>query len=213
MTEFMNLADHPANFPVSRLNGPGLRYVFWVQGCSIRCTADCLNPDYLERMPRVSISVDELAKHILNLRTRHDIEGVTILGGEPFDQAAGLAKLGQKMQDAKLSVVAYTGHTLEHIRRVNHRDWLALLGVIDILIDGPFVARLQSDHLRWRGSSNQRLIFLTKRYVAEEIKQAPIEKGVNILIRPGGTVKISGLQNKRHGETLIHSLRAKGLIE
>jgi len=208
----LNLADQLDHFAVSQLNGPGSRYVFWVQGCSIRCTADCLNPDYLEHTPRVVVPVEQAAAYILDLRARRGIEGVTFLGGEPFDQAAALAELGRALQAAGLSVVTYTGYTLEHLQRIDRPDWLALLDVTDLLVDGPFIPRLQSDSLRWRGSANQRLIFLTERYRAAEIETAPIEKGVNVLIHPDGTVKISGLQNKQHTETLTRTLREKGLI-
>lgn len=213
MTLVLNLADQLTNFPVSRLNGPGLRYVFWVQGCSIRCTQDCLNPEYLDHKPRVLLPVDEVAAYILNLRARRGIEGVTCLGGEPFDQAEALAALGRTLQEAGLSVVTYTGYTLEHIRHVARPEWLALLAVTDLLIDGPFIPYLHSDTLRWRGSSNQRLIFLTNHYSAETLAAMPLEKGVNILIQPDGTLKISGMQNKQALEMLIHSLRTKGVIQ
>jgi len=212
MSEWLNLADELEHFGVSCLNGPGSRYVFWVQGCSIRCTQDCLNPEYLDSKPRVLLPVEKVAAYILDLRAQRGIEGVTFLGGEPFDQAAALAKLGRIMQQNGLSVVTYTGHTYEHLQRVARPEWLALLAVTDILIDGPYVPHLHSDTLHWRGSSNQRLIFLTDRYSAEEIAAMPVEKGVNILIRPDGTVKISGIQNKQVGENLIQRLREKGLL-
>jgi len=213
MTLLLNLADQLANFPISRLNGPGLRYAFWVQGCSIRCTDDCLNPNCLDPAPKVLVPVDEAAAHILRLQVQHGIEGVTFLGGEPFDQAEALAELGRRVQAAGLSVVTYTGHTLEHLQRQARPDWLALLAVTDILIDGPFVPQLRSDSLRWRGSSNQRLIFLTDRYRPEEIEATPVEKGFNILIRPDGTLTISGLQNKQALETLLQTWQEDGWIE
>ncbi len=213
MDLILNLADQLENFPVSELNGPGIRYVFWLQGCSLRCTTDCLNPEYLDQIPKVALPVEKVAAYILNLQTRRGIEGVTFLGGEPFDQAAALAEMGRTLQAAGLSIVTYTGYTLEHIQRQVRPDWPALLTVTDILIDGPFLPHLQSDYLTWRGSSNQRLIFLTNRYSAEKIQSQPVEKGVNMIIRPDGTVKISGMQNKQQVQTMIEILQEKGFLE
>jgi len=213
VTLVLNLADEPANFPVSRLNGPGWRYTFWVQGCSIRCTPDCLNPDYLAQTPKVLIPVDEMIAYIFNLRAQRPIEGVTFLGGEPFDQAAALAEVGRAMQSAGLSVVTYTGHTLEYLQNSPRPEWMALLGVTDILIDGPYLPSLNSDALHWRGSSNQRLLFLTDRYKETEILSHPVEKGFNVIVRPDGTCKISGVQDKQRLQHILTVLEEKGLID
>ena len=213
MKPVLNLSDELPNFPVSRLNGPGLRYTLWVQGCSIRCTPDCLNPDKLDPSPKVLMPVDQVAAYVLDLQARRGIEGVTFLGGEPFDQATALAELGRLLQDANLSIVTYTGYTLEHIRRQARPGWLALLAVTDILVDGPFIPRLQSDVLHWRGSSNQRLLFLTDRYSAKDILSKPVEKGFNIILRPDGTLKISGVQNKEMLHTMLRALQTQGWIE
>lgn len=205
----VNLADRPENFPVSQLNGPGLRYAFWVQGCTLRCTTDCLNPDYLDTAPKVVLPVRQVADYILQLQAKYQIEGVTFLGGEPFDQAAALAALGQLVQAVGLSVVTYSGYTLEKLQRAENPAWRALLAVTDLLIDGPFLPHLRSDKLRWRGSSNQRLHYLTARYQAQVIEANPTLKGFNLLLRPDGTVKLSGGQNKAHTEKMVTLLETQ----
>jgi anaerobic ribonucleoside-triphosphate reductase activating protein len=203
----LNLADRLENFPVSRLNGPGLRYAFWVQGCQLRCTTDCLNPEYLDSAPKVILPVTAVADYICQIKVKYQIEGVTFLGGEPFDQAAALATLGQTLQAAGLSIVTYTGYTLEKLQRANRSDWNDLLAVTDLLIDGPFLPHLRSDKLRWRGSSNQQLRYLSNRYQAEVVETEPLAKGFNLLIRPDGSVKLSGLQNKEKTESYIAALQ------
>jgi len=134
------------------------------------------------------------------------------LGGEPFDQSGALAELGASVQNAGLSIVTYTGHTLEHLRQNADPACLALLAVTDILIDGPYVHPLKSDALWWRGSSNQRIIFLTTRYNEKDVLSTPEEKGVNILIRPNGIVKISGMQNKEQLQNFIQTLEDGDVI-
>ncbi len=209
----LNLGDALANFPVSRLNGPGLRYTFWVQGCSVRCTEDCLNPAYLASVPKVLLPVDDVAAYILRLKREKAIEGVTFLGGEPFDQAVALAALGRTLQAADLSIVTYTGHTLEELQQHARPGWLDLLGVTDILIDGPYIPALHDDALRWRGSRNQRLLFLTPRYTPGKILNQPPQKGFNVIMRPDGTLKLSGMQNKQALRAMMNILEEKGIVE
>lgn len=208
----VNLSDQLAAFPVSRLNGPGLRYCLWVQGCSVRCTDDCLNPELLEPIERVRLPVAEIANYIAELRTRWGIEGVTYLGGEPSDQAEALAELGRLVHAQGLTVVTYTGRTIEMIRAAERSDWDALLAITDILIDGPFVKSRASDCLRWRGSANQRLLFLTNAYDEESVLAMPLEKGANVIILPNGVLKISGIQNKTFLDEFCRRLAEHGVI-
>lgn len=148
-----------ANFlPDSAVNGPGRRAVVWVQGCPFRCPG-CWNPDNLQFVRRSLVTVPDLAAHILSLP---DIVGVTFSGGDPFAQADALGHLGELLQARGLSVVTFTGYLLENLQAANRADWNRLLAATDLLIDGPFVRRLRTP-LPLRGSSNQRLHFLTER--------------------------------------------------
>jgi len=140
--------------------GPGTRAVVWVQGCPFRC-GGCVVPESHAFTGGTEIRVEELAERILAIP---DIEGVTFSGGEPFSQATALVTLAERLRDAGLSVMSYTGHTLESLAAHGTPVQHDLLRRLDILVDGPYVASRHTDK-RWRGSDNQRVIFLTPRYV------------------------------------------------
>jgi len=106
------------------------------------------------------VSVGDIAAMILN---EVGIEGVTFSGGEPMTQALPLAQLAERLLAAGLTVVCYTGYTLEAIRARQDSDIDRLLAAVDLLIDGPFI-REQAAPLLWRGSVNQRIHVLTSAY-------------------------------------------------
>ncbi|MGC5052851.1 4Fe-4S single cluster domain-containing protein [Micromonospora sp. DT48] len=141
--------------------GPGLRAVIWVRGCPLRCPG-CVAPEDLPFTGGTTRTVDDLAEWLGGLPP--EITGVTFSGGEPMSQAAGLSALVTRVRaDRDWSVMAYSGWTMEHLRRRGEPDHLRLLDQLDILVDGPYVAARHAD-LRWRGSANQRLHFLTDRH-------------------------------------------------
>jgi len=145
----------------SVVNGPGERFVLWLQGCPRRCP-ECINPEFLPITPRNLIAVEQMAARILAVT---GIEGVTYSGGEPFLQAAPLAVLSAHLQAQGLGIVCYSGYTLQELQ--NHPDpgVQALLARLDLLIDGPYI-QAQTAPLRWRGSANQQLHYLSPRYAA-----------------------------------------------
>jgi anaerobic ribonucleoside-triphosphate reductase activating protein len=108
-----------------------------------------------ERLP-----VDRLLGEI---RSAPGIEGVTLLGGEPFAQAGALLPLAEGVRAAGLGLMAFSGFTLEELRGQGPRA-AALLGALDLLVDGPYLASGASDRRRFIGSENQRVHFLTGRY-------------------------------------------------
>ena len=143
----------------SVVNGPGERFVLWVQGCPLRCKG-CINTDFLPFIERHRISVKEMAKKILAVP---DIEGVTYSGGEPMAQAKPLYELSCILQEAGLTVVCYTGYTLGELKAMRNPAIQQFLKYIDILIDGRYDAT-QKAYLPWRGSRNQHVHFLTEKY-------------------------------------------------
>ena len=151
----------------SRANGPGERAVVWVQGCLRRCPG-CFNPDSQTFATRELVSVQDLETRIL---AEKGLEGVTFSGGEPFCQAAQLAELAKIIHGHGLTVVCYTGYTLEQIRQAHRQDWDALLSEVDLLIDGPFI-EFERCAEPYRGSANQRLIFLSGRISPEAVAEA-----------------------------------------
>src|SRR5262249_25109162 len=93
-----------------------------------------------------------------------EIEGVTFSGGEPMSQAAALCGLIDRIKEKRdLSFLSYTGHTVEHLAQRGTEAQKELLKRLDILIDGLYIASRHTDK-RWRGSDNQRVLFLTPRY-------------------------------------------------
>lgn len=141
----------------SAANGPGERFVVWVQGCPLACPG-CWNPDTWAFERRDLRSVDDL---IAQIRSTGGIEGVTFTGGEPFAQARALTKLATQVRAAGLSVFVFTGYDLDELVHPEHR---ALLAVTDVLVAGRYVEAQRATGLAWRGSANQRVHFLTGRY-------------------------------------------------
>lgn len=175
--------------PFTRAEGPGERACLWVQGCPIRC-AGCAVPWTWDADAGEWMDVGALAEHILG---GPPVEGVTFLGGEPFEQAAGLAELGGILRGAGLSVLTFSGYTLEKIRRAGRADWDALLGVTDLLIDGPFVRGRLDLSRPWVGSSNQRYHFLTDRYRHLEPELSSIPQRLEVRVHPDGRLEINGM--------------------
>ncbi len=152
----------------SRANGPGARFVLWVQGCPLRCPA-CINPEFWPFVDAQRVAVIDLAEQIVSVA---GIEGVTYSGGEPSCQAQALAELSRRVKARGLTVMAYSGYTLEALRQTADPAVRAWLDGLDILVDGPYLAA-QAAPLVWRGSSNQRVHFLSEayRHLAAEVEQ------------------------------------------
>jgi anaerobic ribonucleoside-triphosphate reductase activating protein len=146
--------------PVTEAEGPGRRAAIWVQGCPIHCLG-CFNRQTWNPRGGYTRTIDDLFREIAS---QPRLEGVTFTGGEPFAQAAALAKLGCLCKQVGLSVVTYTGYKYDHIRRSGCHTWKDLLGVTDLLLAGPFVKKLADSSRLWVGSSNQEFIFLSARY-------------------------------------------------
>lgn len=140
-----------------RVLGPGRRAVLWVMGCSLGC-AGCLVPQSWPDRGGLLRQVDELVEWLVGLEA---IEGVTLSGGEPMQQAAALARLVWKTRLRRdLGVVCYTGYRQEELTGPDQQQ---LLEQVDLLIDGPYQREQHAD-LLWRASQNQRLLHLTARY-------------------------------------------------
>lgn len=156
----LTLEINKAHWPVTVL-GPGLRIGIWVQGCTIRCKG-CVSQDTWERDRTKTMRIADLLAWCRRVAPRPD--GVTISGGEPFEQAAGLGTLLEGLAHWRLDagldfdVLCYSGYALSRLRR-RHGKLLALL---DAIVPEPFVDARPMTHL-WRGSSNQSLVPLSAR--------------------------------------------------
>ena len=151
-------AAHPA------FARPGERFALWVQGCTILCPG-CCNPQFFEREGGREIEVSALVDQLTALGGR--VEGLTLLGGEPFEQAGPLSMLARAAQGLGLSVMTFTGSTMEELRDrggSGEPGVAALLAATDLLVDGRYQVALPEGERRWAGSTNQRFHFLTSRY-------------------------------------------------
>lgn len=140
----------------STVDGPGRRSVVQFAGCSIRC-AGCYVPETHERANGKPTSIKEIVAEIDKRSGEHD--GVTILGGEPFDQIDGLKKLVIKLKEKNYHLTIYTGYKLEDLLNRKSVAVERVLANTDLLIDGAFKREFTKSAGEYRGSSNQRLIF------------------------------------------------------
>lgn len=153
--------------PCTEAEGPGRRLALWFQGCPLRCPG-CCNPEMLSFTGGITLSVAAVLEQVRQARERDGIEGITLLGGEPLAHAAGAAELARQVQTLGLSVMVFSGYTLEEARARPEPAIAALLAHTDILVDGPYIRELPETRRRWLGSSNQRIHFLTDRYRADD---------------------------------------------
>lgn len=140
----------------SVVDGPGIRMVIFVQGCPHDC-AGCHNPNTHDQAGGYESSTQD----VIDLFPENSlIRGLTFSGGEPFVQAAALAEIGKAAKRRGFSIVTYTGFVFESLLEQSHRVSAVaeLLGVTDLLIDGPFQLEQRDIGLAFRGSANQRLI-------------------------------------------------------
>jgi len=142
--------------PESLVDGPGLRYVIFTQGCPHRCP-NCHNPTSWDTDAGKEFAVKEI---IRMLKKQKKIQGVTFSGGEPFLQAAELSQIAIAAHQIGLDVVTYTGFTYEELLEAGKEDGniIALLSASDLLIDGRYIDAKRGANLPFRGSSNQRII-------------------------------------------------------
>jgi anaerobic ribonucleoside-triphosphate reductase activating protein len=180
-----------ARVPVTRAEGPGARYALWLQGCSIRCPG-CCNPHLFEpsggaRVPAAALLADMR-------RVRAQIEGLTVLGGEPFDQSEALLPVLRGARDLGLSVVVFSGFTLEELRVRKEAAVRDALGTIDVLVDGRYDATRPETERLWVGSTNQRFHYFTGRYSRAIERPGPGEplRSVEVRLDPDGRLRANG---------------------
>jgi anaerobic ribonucleoside-triphosphate reductase activating protein len=146
--------------PDTEAEGPGHRFALWVQGCTLNCPG-CCNPEMFGARGGALVEAAALAARIV---ATPGLEGLSVLGGEPFQQAAAVAEVCATVRAAGRSVMVYSGYTLEELRALPGPGPAALLAQTDLLVDGRYERELPERRRRWLGSANQRLHFLTGRY-------------------------------------------------
>lgn len=178
--------------PSTAVEGPGQRACLWVQGCSIRCKG-CMVPHTWDKSKGKEVNVAELAQTIISIK---GIEGLTVFGGEPMDQAEALLPLLSAIKDHGLTLMLFSGYTKETLLQSGCEFKKAVIELCDIFVDGPYVEALTDFSRPWIGSSNQNIYFQTPRYKHLEKDMSSIQNKIEIRIDEQGSVKINGMMRK-----------------
>ena len=144
--------------PESIVDGPGFRYVLFVQGCPHHCKG-CHNPESWDPEGGYDMTVREIIDEI---KAKPNIKGITFSGGEPFEQARALVDLAKYLRGMNYSLMSYSGYTLEELEARHDGPTDELLGMLDILVDGRYDEKLRNLTLVYCGSENQRVIDMNK---------------------------------------------------
>lgn len=176
--------------PCTEAEGPGKRFAVWFQGCPLRCPG-CCNPEFLPFKGGKTTSFVELSESLI--RMRGDVEGITLLGGEPFAHASAATALAREAKRMGLSVMVFSGFTLEALRELPDPAVAELLALTDILVDGPYIREQPDNERRWIGSRNQRIHFFTDRYHFDEQWRKKNTLEIRMI---GGEISINGFPAK-----------------
>lgn len=199
------------------VEGPGRRAALWLQGCSIRCPG-CFNPHLWSTRGGQETPTATEALLLVEQALQAGSRGLTLLGGEPFEQAAAAAVVASTFRSAGLGVMTFTGYTYPDLQRwaQDRADIAALLEATDLLADGPYLAD-RPDRIRpWVGSTNQGLRALTERYRGRIPGLGPVPGSpqpgsdggdrLEVRVAPDGTVTVNGWAETAALEHLLEGL-------
>jgi anaerobic ribonucleoside-triphosphate reductase activating protein len=171
--------------PFSRCNGPGVRAVLWVQGCSLRCP-DCYNPHTHSKSEGEFVTVESVFKQVLCVKD--NIEGITI--SEPLEQMEPVTCLLERIKnETDLTILLFSGYEWNEINIMHGSD--KLFRCVDMIIAGRYD---KSMHLAkgLLGSSNKTVHLLTERYKIDDISSVP---SAEVIITPEGEIILSGIDS------------------
>ena len=172
--------------PYSRANGPGLRAVIWLQGCTLGCPG-CYNPETHSVRGGQWVSVHELSERIRKLGD--GIEGITVSGGEPLQQRPALIELLCSVRsETTLSILVFTGYTWDEVQGMPDAE--EFLSGIDVLIAGRY-DQGQDLAVGLRGSANQTIHYRTGRYEPCDILSVPTSE---LIVLADGRIVVSGME-------------------
>lgn len=193
------------HFPVTTL-GPGRRVGIWLQGCSIRCPG-CISADTWPAGPGLT-TVDAVVEALLPWLP--EAEGITVSGGEPFDQPEALKVLLRELRGlTPADILVYSGHPFDALT-----GWLRENpGLVDALISEPYDENA-AQTLALRGSDNQRIHFLTElgsaRFASFERPALPDDRRFDVMFDADGTVWLAGIPARDDIRRLRETMRALG---
>jgi len=180
----------------SRANGPGVRAVIWVQGCTIGCPG-CYNAF---THPHVKNQLRNPAILATWVNSIDGIEGVTFSGGEPFEQAEAIVATIEAInlsREIPISVFIFSGFKYSYLQSSGSPKVKRLLGLVDMLSTGPFLMEHCDTNLLWRGSSNQQLVYLSERYSQSEEEKWRQESPVEELVINDDVIQRTGFEGPR----------------
>ena len=156
----------------SIVDGPGIRYVVFTQGCPHHCEG-CHNPDTHDFDGGYIGNTEEIIK---DFQKNPLLSGITFSGGEPFCQPEPLLKLAIEVHNLKKNVISYSGYTFEELLKLSKKNQAIkdLMENIDYLIDGKFILSQKTLMLKFRGSKNQRIIDMKKSLEVSEAQIAEL---------------------------------------
>ena len=172
----------------TKVEGPETRYCIWTQGCTRHCKG-CQAVHTWSHKGGQCYDVGDIVRDIY--RHKSNIEGITFLGGEPFEQAEAVGLIARECKLMGLGVLTFSGNYLEDLRLDSKN--LMLIENTDLLIDGPFEVDKVDYSRPWCGSKNQRYHFLTDRYDESIFKK--YKNKVEINISQNGLVFMNGMGN------------------
>ena len=178
----------------SRANGPGVRAVIWVQGCTIGCPG-CYNAFTHVHEQRTLATPDTIAEWVLSLE---GIEGVSFSGGEPFEQAKAVRMTISAIREKNpnLTFFSYSGFDVEGLQQSKDEQVTGLLNELDMLSAGPYVHSKRQTHLLWRGSSNQKLHYLSRVYRKEQELEWKLNSPVEEFQFDGEIIHFTGFEGR-----------------
>ena len=153
--------------PCTEAEGPGKRFAVWFQGCPLRCPG-CCNPEFLPFKGGHTKTLREMTVELTRAKEESGVEGITLMGGEPTAHATASLALAKVSRQLGLSVMVFSGYTIEELQARGDGTIDELIATTDILVDGPYIREQPDTERRWIGSKNQRIHFLTQRYSYDE---------------------------------------------
>jgi anaerobic ribonucleoside-triphosphate reductase activating protein len=191
--------------PVTEVEGPFHRFSIWMQGCSIRCKG-CKNRHMWESGKGRVITVKDMASLILQYE---QIEGITIVGGEPFDQAGPLSILCRELRSVNLGIVIFTGYSYLDIISGGTDEQKQLFDLTDLLIDGPYIAERQTVSMPWVGSDNQHYVHISGRYKSVDFTAIQNRHEVRVDL-PQRNIDVNGMGSFYMGNRLLSEMNMQG---
>jgi len=162
-------------YPIKVL-GPGERIGIWLCGCNRRCKG-CVTPQLQEFRQEKQISVDKLCEMVFSILDKYPVDGVTISGGEPLEQAEELLEFLKKISLRIEDILLYTGYTLEQLYKKNMEMTKSILKYLSVLIEGEYIENENNGHAL-KGSDNQNIYYKSQemrevyeRYIEEQMKR------------------------------------------